>query len=714
MKLKLKILSIIFVFPLYLFSQQKNTNNDTLELITKEVVVTATKYQEAIMEVPLSVSILEGVTIEQSKGLGMDDVLNKIPGILVQSRFGNQDVRITVRGFGARGSGDRSNAGTSRGIKFFLDGIPETEPDGRTSFDNIDLALSDRIEIVRSNSSALWGNAAGGVISISSFPLLAGSYFKPGLLIGSYGFKKYYLQSGTDLGLGNINLAFSNTSQDGYRQHSSSERNILNIGLNSILSDRTILKVALIGTTNKFNIPGPLTQQQYDSLPEMANPNYLARKERRNNRLARIGTTINHKFNDNNELNGMAFTQIKFLQRSERNTFRDFTRYHIGANASWINRLDLSNDFKNTFLLGFDEQYQDGAIQFWSLKDGEREKLRTNKREGANTAGFFVQDEINYKENLSILLGARYDLITYYTRVYFDRSIDILTNNSEDKTYSKLTPKAGILYRLSPEHSIFANFGGGIEVPAGNETDPSGKLPADTAHQINPLLEPIVSTSFELGDKLRLNFENGFFRALSSDLSIFYIITNNELIPYASGAYYLSAGKTTKTGIEFALDLFFDYGLSLQTAITYSLNKYNEYLIDSLYAGFKADYSNNEIAGIPSVYYNAAIRWHLPFLKGLYTEFETRGVGSYYADDANMFQVPSFMIFNLKIGTSEQINLFDFVKIGGFLSINNLTNQKYVSSAFINPDIDNKTKLPMYLEPGLPMNLILGLNLLWN
>jgi phosphoglycolate phosphatase-like HAD superfamily hydrolase len=65
--------------------------------------------------------------------------------VLAQSRYGTSDVRIVIRGYGARGAGDRSNAGTSRGVRVLVDGIPETEPDGRTAFDQIDLAAAEGV-----------------------------------------------------------------------------------------------------------------------------------------------------------------------------------------------------------------------------------------------------------------------------------------------------------------------------------------------------------------------------------------------------------------------------------------------------------------------------------------------------------------------------------------------------------------------------------------
>ncbi|MBK7988343.1 MAG: hypothetical protein IPK11_15945 [Ignavibacteria bacterium] len=36
-----------------------------------------------------------------------------------------------------------------------------------------------------------------------------------------------------------------------------------------------------------------------------------------------------------------------------------------------------------------------------------------------------------------------------------------------------MTPKFGITWRIEPTLSVYANVGGGVEVPAGNETDPA-------------------------------------------------------------------------------------------------------------------------------------------------------------------------------------------------------------------------------------------------
>src|SRR3989337_2081804 len=170
--IKLKFPILMVVSACIRISAQDNaevSKKDSLFYEMNQVTVTATRYAESIMEVPYAVTIKSKDDFNNIKGYGLDEVLSSVPGVLAQSRNGNQDVRIVIRGFGARGSGDRSNSGTSRGIRILVDGIPETEPDGRTSFDLIDLTLVQNIEVLRSNVSAVWGNASGGIINISRF-----------------------------------------------------------------------------------------------------------------------------------------------------------------------------------------------------------------------------------------------------------------------------------------------------------------------------------------------------------------------------------------------------------------------------------------------------------------------------------------------------------------------------------------------------------------
>src|SRR5512138_3521590 len=102
------------------------------------ITITATRAGASVLKAPIAVSKIETADLRAVNGYGIEDALARVPGVIAQSRYGTSDVRLVIRGFGARGAGDRSNSGTSRGVRVLLDGFPETEPDGRTALDQLD------------------------------------------------------------------------------------------------------------------------------------------------------------------------------------------------------------------------------------------------------------------------------------------------------------------------------------------------------------------------------------------------------------------------------------------------------------------------------------------------------------------------------------------------------------------------------------------------
>ncbi|MFO7445073.1 MAG: TonB-dependent receptor [Ignavibacteriaceae bacterium] len=698
-----KVILIILFFCIHtlVFAQSEP---DTLKHKLEQITITATRSTEKIIDVPYAVSLVPEEIINNLRGYGLDEAVSLIPGVLAQSRSGNQDARITIRGFGARGAGDRSNSGTTRGIKILVDGIPETEPDGRTSFDLIDMSAANSVEVIRSNASALWGNAAGGVINISTEE----NFHKPFLNLqqqaGSFGYNKSVLRAGTLMGSGKITLTLSNTNFKGWREHSASSRLLVNLNIISPLAEKSRLGIYLSGTSNVFHIPGPLSLAQFNADASQAYPVYLQRDERRFNRSGRIGLSLDHQLNDNNNISATVYANPKYLQRSERNTFRDFTRYHVGGNFIFRNTAQVLPGIRNHIMAGLDEAYQDGAILFYSLSavNGRGDQLRDNKREGANTFGVFLQNEIEFGERVSLYLGGRYDNVTYYSESFFDPAPGL-----QDKSFEKFTPKAGIVYTLSPVHSVYFNLGGGVEVPAGNETNPSPALGQDTIYHLNPLLEPITSRTFEAGTKHILYFgHTGFIHALSYDVAAYYISINNDIIPYSGGRFYFTAGKTRRTGLETSLNLLMNNGISLNGAFTISSSEYDEYLVDSVHygkPGKTGDFSGNKSSGIPDMFFNAGVKYSPSFSGSLYIGLNFSYVGKYFVDDANTIEVPSYNILNASIGMNDDIKLTEHIYLRGFVNIYNIADKKYTASAFINPDYVNG--IPVYIEPGLPRNI---------
>ena len=697
------------LLPAALSAQSRDSSavRDSLAQRLAPVNVRATRSSQSTLGSPLAITHVDRGAFAGKTGFGLQDAVTTVPGALVQSRYGTSDVRITIRGFGARGAGDRSNAGTSRGIRVLLDGMPETEPDGRTAFDNIDLAATEGLDVIRSNASALWGNAAGGVLSLSTVPQVDRAFSSVQLMSGSFGLQRYIAQMGAPLGNGGVAYAtYVNTTFDGWRPNSDARRVLVNAGLASPIGDKTLLRVHLTGTNNLMHVPGPLSAAQFASDPRQANATYNTRDERRFNRLGRLGVAVEHAIDDKQSVSTTAYVNPKFLQRSERGTFRDFTRYHLGGNVQY-NRVETLGGKRNRLTAGLDQAYQDGAILFYGLTAaGTRATdLRDNKKEGAYNSGVFVEDEIAISDKVSLTAGARGDAISYYYQSFITPKLNA------NKRFARVTPKLGATWRVSPTHSFYANVGGGIEAPAGNETDPAGTYGLDTVTSLNPLLEPIRSTTYEVGTKHTRASASGFVQSLVYDVAGYLTNVTNEIVPYRGGRFYFTAGEARRMGLEIGLQAQAQHGLSLRTAITLSKNTYEKYLVDSVHystakAGVFADYSGNRVVGIPDVFHSTTLALapaSAPL--GLALQLSLQGTGKYFADDANKVTVPSSNIVGLGVRADRLLHVGDtFVR--GFVSVENLSDAKWVGSAFLNPDIVGG--VPLVYEPGMPRSVVVS------
>ena len=640
-------------------------------------------------------------------GTGLDAALRLVPGVIAQSRAGNHDIRLVIRGFGARGAGDRSNSGTARGVRVLVDGFPETEPDGRTTFDGVDLGAVERIEVIRSNSSSTWGNAAGGVVSISTTPAPGDRGVSGESVIGSYGLQRYLARASATAGGVSLHGTLVRSVFDGWREHSGSDRVLLNAGASGRAGPHTAVSAHLLGTINDFRIPGPLTAAQLAADPRQANATYRQRDERRLNRVARLGLALQHGEEHRWTITATAFAQPKDLTRSERGTYREFNRWHLGGSVVSRREFGWSPTVRGAVVAGVDEAYQNGPARFWSLSpEGSKgADLQTDKREGANNLGVFVQHELELGERLSFLTGARYDVIRYTYEDILQPQLDAA------RSFTRVTPKLAVNYRIGPAHSVYASMGGGVEAPAGNEVDPPGTFGQDTITGLNPLLEPIVSTTWELGTKQALGRGDGLIRLLTYDAALYYTRVRNEIVPYRGGRFYFSAGRVRRSGAELGLRADLPSGLSVGSAFTWSANTYLEYVVDSVHYGHPgatADYSGYRVVGIPAFTVGAQAAWSpgwVPFR----VQVGLDASAGYWADDANAVRVPGFAVWSLTLGLSEPVYLGAGMALGGYVGVLNLFSRDYVASAFLNPDVVNG--VPVAFEPGLPRHVLASLSL---
>ncbi len=136
------------------------TAQDDMEEVEEVIVVTASRTEQVLHEVPAAVTVLQAAQIEQIPADDFGDLLRNVPGMNV-TQLGARDINMKTRG--ATGTLETGQLVLLDGRSIYLDFF------GFVMWDFMPVNTSDikQIEIVRGPGGAVWGaNAMGGVVNV--------------------------------------------------------------------------------------------------------------------------------------------------------------------------------------------------------------------------------------------------------------------------------------------------------------------------------------------------------------------------------------------------------------------------------------------------------------------------------------------------------------------------------------------------------------------
>jgi iron complex outermembrane recepter protein len=161
--LKTAMLSTISIASLGMGSlvhAQDDTPQAEEEAIDENVIiVTATKREQTLQDVPISVSVTSAEAIERAQVRDLNDLQTLVPSLKVGQLQSSANTNFIIRGFG----NGANNAGIEPSVGVFIDGVYRS----RSAAQIGDLANIQRVEVLRGPQSTLFGkNASAGIISI--------------------------------------------------------------------------------------------------------------------------------------------------------------------------------------------------------------------------------------------------------------------------------------------------------------------------------------------------------------------------------------------------------------------------------------------------------------------------------------------------------------------------------------------------------------------
>lgn len=146
----------------------------------EEIVVVATKRQQTLQEVPIAVSVVSALQIEQAQVLDIKDLQTLVPSLRVTQLQTSANTNFIIRGFG----NGANNAGIEPSVGVFIDGVYRS----RVGSALADLPKLERVEVLRGPQSTLFGkNASAGVINVvTAKPDLEGYSGSVSVTAGNY------------------------------------------------------------------------------------------------------------------------------------------------------------------------------------------------------------------------------------------------------------------------------------------------------------------------------------------------------------------------------------------------------------------------------------------------------------------------------------------------------------------------------------------------
>jgi iron complex outermembrane recepter protein len=661
------------------------------------IVVTATRVAESSVDLPVSVDRVDRHTIADGQlQVNLSESLITVPGVSVESRQNYaQDLQLSVRGFGAR-----SSFGV-RGIRLYSDGIPGTMPDGQGQFSQFDLGSADHIEVLRGPFSALYGNSSGGVIAIFTEDAKPGHLLEGTADYGTFNTQRYALKTEGDDGVVNYVVDAAHFQTDGYRFHSSAERDNFNSKLRFATSDTSKLTfIANVVETPSVQDPLGLTRAQLAADPRQAGVGAVQFNTRKSLDQEQLGAVYDDKLSAHDDLSAMLYTghrattQYQAIpQATQQNSplypggVIDLDRAYWGIDAHVTDARDVAGTPLQVVAgINYDdlEEARKGYLNYLGSELGVEGAERRDEANHVYDFDQYVQAQWDPGARWRIVAGVRNNLVEVSSHGH----LPVLDDADSSVRYSAVNPVGGITFRASSAVNLYGSYGKGFETPTLNDLayrSVDGSLPG-----LNFGLKPARSDNYEVGIKAG----NEHLRA---NVAAFYIKTVDELaVLQNSGGRTVSQniGETNRRGMELGVDATGPGGFSGRLAYTYI-----RAVVGQAYATCVAAPCNplaQPGGPLPANYQTVAAGSHLPAVPmnslyagltwsysplGFSTTLETQGRAQIYADDRNSAAAAGYWVANLRAGFEQQTRHWRFSE---FARLDNLADRAYVGSVIVN------------------------------
>jgi len=509
-------------------------------ILMDELVVTATRTDNTILNVPARINLVSLKTIQNYPNQSIDEVLKFIPGINYSRPFGIFSTKATVT---MRGMSGKEQAR----VLVLLDGVPLNKSDGGTvDWNMVDMNSVQKIEITKGAGSALYGgNAMGGIINIITGQPAEKFTAKASLEYGTFNTMGGKLNLGGRIKKTNSNNSFYWLANTFYKQ---SDGYITQPEM-TVLADPYIVKSnmkeigGIVKTGYSFSNKQSLdvTVKYYND--HRGTGETVHQPDGNVTDHDTYGMTLNYKGSVKKlQMNSSLYFLTEDYRKVNEYQKDDYTWYDVlsvRSDYGLITTLTGSAGKHHILTGGFD--FKNGGVDAYDKYFTSTDIVYNQGK--MNTYALFSQDEIKmFQDKVRVVAGLRFDMATYYDGSFRIENPSLETDFMRSyeapdmpvKHWNALSPRFSVQYKWNSGGRIYAVYSRGFRASTLDDLCRSGRIQGGFK-VANPSIKP----------EFLSNYETGFDFSPLSDLHF------SGSLYYSRGKdfqYYVSTGQTIDMG----------------------------------------------------------------------------------------------------------------------------------------------------------------------
>lgn len=654
-----------------------SASNDVQHSYQPEPTASIMRSDTPVLEIPQTINVVAAQVVKDQRPRNLDDALNNISGITQANTLGGTQDAVTKRGFGDNRDGS-----------IMRDGIPSILGRNFT-------ASVDHVEVLKGPASLLYGiQDPGGVVNLVSKKPELTPYNAIKASTSSYAHGRN--GSGGQLdstgALGDFGLAYrlivDYEDEDYWRDFGTNRETVVAPSLAWYGTDTTVL---LSYEHREFTYPfdrgtviDPGTKRPLDISRRRRLDEEFNITEGRSD-LTRF--SIDHTF-DEHWKGHLAYgwtretydddqARVTAVNTAKKTVTRRVDGTHGAVSTNSFARLGLNGDFelfglRHELMAGIDSEKRKifradlirGATSTLSYTNpvygrvSESDKVdpaSSDQTDKLRTDSVYFQDSIHLNDRWILVLGTRYQRYDQWA----GRGRPFQANT--DVKDHEWTPRAGLVYRLSDEVSLYGSYTYSFK--------PNSTIaPLANDQVLDSSTPPEEARSWEIGGKLDIPGR------ITANLALFDIHKRNVLVTQldANGdSYSRAAGKVRSYGLE--LDVSGQLGERWSLIGSYAW----------LHAEVTDDpeLEDNHLQNVAKTTASASLVYDAGTLFGgdrLRIGGGTRYVAKRSGDAANSFTLPAYTVTDVFATYDTRIGEH---KLGLQLNVKNLFDKTYYASS---------------------------------